>query len=370
MLSEEQKMLKESADRWVKENYDFDTRRKRAQEATTYDPSLWAAMAELGWLAIPFSEEDGGLGFGLPELLGVYEAFGRGLVLEPYFSSITLGGGFVRHLSDASRRGEVVAGLAEGRSHVASALSEPRWRYNFQACETTAVPYDGGYRLDGAKSLVMGPPDADLVVVLARTGGSVGDSEGRSLFLVPADAGGIKRKTYRLRDDHTASDLELSGVQVGAESLIGDAGDANTVLDQVVAHARVCLAAEMVGIVEASTRGTQEYLGTRKQFGRPLGGFQVLAHRLTDMFVATEETRSMVQKAATEEGQAGFSTLAARTKLQASVAGHAVTETAIQLHGGIGVTEELVIGHYFRRAITLSMLLGDAHSIRRELAVV
>ncbi len=365
-FTEEQSMLRDSALRFAKEHYDFDTRRKRAQAPE--ENSLWPMMAELGWLLIPFAEDDGGLGGGLAELVGLYEAFGRGLVLEPFFSTVTLGGGFVRHATDAGRRQEILDGVMAGQRHVAAALYEPKRRFDLMAVDTVAQRSGGGFVLRGGKSLVLGGGLAEDLVVLARTAGQPGDADGRTLFLVPADLAGVQRHAYRLRDDHPACDINLDGVQIGPEAVIGEVDQASVVLDDVLSAARVCLAAEALGICTAATEATKAYLSTRTQFGRPIGTFQVLSHRLTDMYVKSEEVRSLVYRAASADGTDELSWLSIQAKLRANTAGLDVTKEAIQLHGGIGVTEELVIGHYFRRMTTLAMLFGDTAALRVKAA--
>ncbi|MEO1336531.1 MAG: acyl-CoA dehydrogenase, partial [Myxococcota bacterium] len=326
-FTEEQKMLRDSAERFVKEHYDFDARVKRAKGERADE--LWSMMVELGWPMIPFTEADGGLGGGLAELVGVYEAFGRGLVLEPFFSSVTLGGGFVQRMSNDERRQAIVEGITTGQRQVAAALYEPRRRFDLMGTETVAETDGAGYRLRGQKSLVLGGAQANDLVVLARTSGAVGDAAGRTLFVVSADDPAIKRNGYRLRDDQPASDITFDGVQVDASAVVGDVDGATEVLDAVLSQARVCLSAEALGISAAVTEITKAYLGTRSQFGRPLGSFQVLGHRLTDMFVLTEEVRSLLYKTVAAEGTDALPALARQLKLRANNAGLSVTKTSI-----------------------------------------
>lgn len=361
-FTEEQVLLKGGAERFVKEHYDFEARRKRARLETGYDPELWAQMAELGWLMLPFSEEDGGLGGSLTDVALLAEALGRGLALEPWFATVMLGGAFVRHASSEAKA-RVLPGLMGGETMVAAGLLEPRHRFDLQACETRATEWAGRYKLEGVKSLTLAGAQAQDLVVLARTGGTVGEAEGRTLFLLSSDTPGLSRHGYRLRDDHAAADLHLEGVEVGPEHVIGDVGGASAILESVFADARLALAAEALGIAQGAAELTQEYASTRTQFGRPLAAFQVLLHRMTDMFVEAETTRSLVYAAAAADA-ADLPRLAAQAKLKASTAGLAITKDAIQIHGGIGVTEELVIGHWYRRMITLSMLLGDVADLR------
>ena len=370
-LTEEQRMLRESADRFVKEHYEFTQRRKRAESSSGYDAELWSMMAELGWLMLPFAEADGGIGGGLTDVIGLYEAFGRGLVLEPYWSVVTLAGGFASRIADADRRTAVIGEIVAGQKLASVGLFEPRRRFDMFGGDTKAVAIDSGrYRLDGVKSLALHGGSADHLFVTARTSGAPGDRDGLSMFLVDAKANGVGRQSYRLRDDHAACDIILTGVEVGAESVVGEIDKATDALDAVIDRARVCLAAEAVGAMQAVLEHTQDYVGTRKQFGRPIGSFQVLSHWLTDMFVDLEQTRSLVYRAAVDgdAGRPDFARTSAQTHLKAITSGLNVTKQSIQMHGGMGVTEELAIGHYYRRMMSIAMLLGDAHTLRQQLA--
>ena len=364
-LTEEQKMIRESADRFVKSHCDFDARRKRARTDDAYDAELWAMMTELGWPMLAFSEEEGGAGGRVLDLFPIYEAFGRGLVLEPFFASLSLAGGFVRHATHAERKEETIAGLLAGEKLASAALMEPRRRYDLMACDTVAEARSGGYAISGVKTLCLAGADANDIVVLARTGGATGEAGGRTLFLVPAGANGVSRRGYRMRDDHRAADITFDSVEVGPEAVIGEVGGATAILDTVLATARLSLAAEALGIMDAALHAVKDYGMQRKQFGRPIASFQVLTHRITDMFVHDEESRSLIYQAAMAEGTDGFGELCRQAKLKANVAGQHVLKEAIQLHGAIGVTEELIIGHYFRRMMTISMLLDDSHTLRQ-----
>ena len=366
-FTEEQNLIRESADSFVKQYCSFDAQRQRAQLAEGYDPKLWAIMAELGWFMLPFDEDEGGVGGGVAALIGLYEAFGRGLVLEPYFASVTLGAGCVRYLADAELKAKLIDGIISGELRLAAAFLEPRRRFDLVGCDTSATPTSDGYIINGQKSLVLGAGHADQLIVLARTAGSPGDIEGRTLFLVPSNTKGLTYRTYRLRDSHSASDIVFSDCEVDRSTMIGKLDDAASVLEAVTPVVQLCLAAEALGIMTSVFSETQSYLGTRKQFGRPIGSFQVLSHRLTEMYVHLEETRSLVYAAANAEGTDAWRVLAAEAKLKANVAGLEVTKSAIQMHGGIGVTEEYVIGHYYRRMMTLAMLHGDTLGLQRYL---
>ena len=370
-FTEEQKMLQESADRFVKEHYEFNARRKKAEAKNGFDPELWRMMAELGWLMLPFSEADGGIGGGLVDQVGLFEAFGRGLVLEPYFAVVSLGGGLAQHVGSADRRAEIIGGIMGGERFASAGLMEPRHRFDLYSGSTTATEVGSGrYRLDGLKSLALGGGYANDLFILARTAANQTGQEGWSLFVVDANASGVQRKSYRLRDDHAACDIKLDGVEVGADALVGELHKASEVLDQVFDAARVSLAAEALGIMAASLDQTQEYAGTRQQFGRPIGSFQVLTHRLTDMFVDVEQTRSLIYRAALDADKrlSGRRQSAMHAHLKAITGGLDTTKHAIQVHGGMGVTEELAIGHHYRRMMTLGVLLGDAHTLRRQYA--
>ncbi len=364
-LSDEQRLIAESAARFVADRYDFETRRRLAAGEEGFSRENWRQFAELGWLALPFAEELGGLGGTAVEVMLLMEAFGRGLVLEPYLPAILLAGRAIAEAVPAERAATLLEPLIAGERLYALADAEAASRGDPVAIATTARQEKDGYVLTGRKAVVLAAPAADAFLVLARHEG--GEAEGAlQLFLVPRDRPGLTVVGYRTTDGARAGELALDGVAVPASAALGAAGaPTEAALERVREEAVLAITAEILGIVTAAFAATRQYLTTRHQFGRPLAAFQVLQHRLADMLIATEELRSIVA-AATMRHVAGPMTAAARKLVAAAVlkaleAGRFVTAQAVQLHGGMGVSDELDIGTYFKRFHALKGLLGDDH---------
>jgi pimeloyl-CoA dehydrogenase small subunit len=362
-LTDEQRLLRESVERLMVDRYDFAARKRFAQEANGFSADMWRQYAELGLLGLPFAETDGGLGGGPVETMIVMEAFGRALALEPYLATIVLGGGFLRLGGGDSMRSALVPHIASGALKLAYAHAERQARYDLADVLTTARQDGAGFVLNGAKSLVLHGDAADKLVVSARVSGAQRDRDGLALFLIDAAADGVTRRGYPTVDGLRAAEVTLSSVRVAADAVIGEPGQAFPLIERVVDGAIAALAAEAVGAMAAMHELTVEYLKTRKQFGVPIGNFQVLQHRAADMLVALEEARSMAMLAtmmaeeldATERRRA-----IAAAKVQIGRSGRIVGQGAIQLHGGIGMTMEAKVGHYFKRVTVIDTLFGDA----------
>ena len=357
-----QRMLKDGAERFVEKEYGFEQRRQLASGEPGFSDDHWATFAELGWLGLTLPESSGGFGGSAGDTLVLMEAFGRGLVLEPYLPTAVLGGVLLPHLSEAGRA-ELIDGVVGGRHKLALAFAEPQGRYDPARVQTVAERDAGGYLLSGKKAVVLGGHVANFFVMSARTGGGPADRQGISLFLVPADAPGLTRRSYRTLDGGGAAELRLDGVSVGGEALIGVEGDGLEPLEQALDAGIAAVCAEAVGCMAAVTDLTVEYLKTRKQFGMPIGAFQALQHRAVDMFVATEQSRSMAYMAAVkvqlvDAGERRRHLSAAKQFV--SEAATRVAQEAVQLHGGIGVTDEYAASHYFKRLTALSRWFGDA----------
>jgi pimeloyl-CoA dehydrogenase small subunit len=358
-LSEEQRLLKESVDRLMAERYDFASRRRHAASEGGWSSDLWAHYAELGLLGLGFDEEDGGFGGGAVETMLVMEAFGRTLALEPYFSAIVLCGALLRHAADASCRAGLVPQIAAGTLRLAFAHEEKQSRGNFADVEVTARQAGGTWRLDGGKTLVVHGDSADGLLVTARSSGARRDRDGIGLFHVDAAQPGITRTGYRTQDGQRAADVILDGA---AAVPLGDPGGALPAVEGAVDVATAALCAEAVGVMGAMHDLTLDYLKTRKQFGRALAEFQALQHRLVDMYVSLELARSMVLFAtvmaeaedATERRRA-----VAAAKVQIGRSGRHIGQEAIQLHGGIGMTMDYAVGHYFKRMTMIERSFGD-----------
>jgi pimeloyl-CoA dehydrogenase small subunit len=368
-LTEEQRLLKESVERLLKDRYDFDSRKAYAKSPEGWSRELWAQYAELGLLALPFAEAHGGFGGGPAETMIVMEAFGRALALEPYLATVVLGGAVLRHGATEEQRAALLPSIADGSLLLALAHTERQSRYDLHDVGTTAKRDGGAFILDGDKGVVLHGDVAGKLIVTARTGGTRRDRAGIGLFLVDAKAPGISRRGYLTQDGMRAAEVSLSGVRVATEDAIGDPQNGLPLLERVVDEAMAALAAEAVGAMGEMHALTVEYLKTRKQFGVPIGSFQVLQHRAADMFVALEQARSMAMFATMmvqEEDATERRKAIAAAKVQIGRSGRFIAHQAIQLHGGVGMTAEFKVGHYFKRVTMIDSVFGDAdHHLAR-----
>ena len=368
-LSEEQRLLKESVDGLLGDTYEFEQRKKYMAEKGGWSKAVWTKLAEQGLLGLPFSEEDGGFGAGSVEIMIVMEAMGRALVLEPYLATVVIAGGFLRHGGSAEQKAEHIPGIIDGSKTFAFAQLEKNSRYDLQDVVTSAKKKGDGWIIDGEKFVVLNGENADTLIVTARTKGGQRDAGGVGVFLVPATARGVSRKGYPTQDGLHAADITFTGVEVGADAVIGDPENGLALVERVVDEARTAMCAEAVGAMDESLKTTVEYLKTRKQFGVPIGSFQTLQHRAADMFVATEQARSMAMFAtmASDSGDAKErATAVAAAKVQIGKSAKFVGQQSIQLHGGIGMTQEAKIGHYFKRLTMIENTFGDTdYHLRR-----
>ncbi|MBI0435325.1 acyl-CoA dehydrogenase family protein [Roseomonas sp. KE0001] len=366
-LTEEQRLLKESVDRLMAGAYgDFEKRRGYQEEAKGYSPKLWAQYAEMGLLGLPFPEAQGGFGGGPLETMIVMEAVGRGLAVEPYLTSVVIGGGLLR----LAGRDDLIGELVGGEATFALATTERQSRDDLFDVATTARRSGEGWVLDGAKSVVLYGESADHLIVSARTAGQRRDRDGISLFLVPGDARGVSRRGYPTQDGLRAAEIQLESVQLPAGALLGAEGGGLPLLEQVVDIALAALCAEAVGAMEALHELTLDYLKQRKQFGVTIGSFQAVQHRAADMLVALEQARSMTIYAAMmaeNPDPAARRPAIAAAKALVNRSAELIGKEAIQLHGGIAMTMEYKAGHYFKR---LSMLINQFGDTDRHLRVV
>ncbi|MGY4801775.1 acyl-CoA dehydrogenase family protein [Teichococcus aerofrigidensis] len=366
-LTEEQRLLKESVDRLMAGAYgDFEKRRGYQEEAKGYSPKLWTQYAEMGLLGLPFPEAQGGFGGGPLETMIVMEAVGRGLAVEPYLTSVVIGGGLLR----LAGRDDLIGELVGGEATFALATTERQSRDDLFDVATTARRSGEGWVLDGAKSVVLYGESADHLIVSARTAGQRRDREGISLFLVPGDARGVSRRGYPTQDGLRAAEIQLESVQLPAGALLGAEGGGLPLLEQVVDIALAALCAEAVGAMEALHELTLDYLKQRKQFGVTIGSFQAVQHRAADMLVALEQARSMTIYAAMmaeNPDPAARRPAIAAAKALVNRSAELIGKEAIQLHGGIAMTMEYKAGHYFKR---LSMLINQFGDTDRHLRVV
>lgn len=369
-FSEEQTLLRDSLAAWLADNYDFDKRRAAIASPEGWRPSAWKALAEdLGILGASFAEELGGLGGGSTEVMVVAEELGKALVVEPYLATVVIAGGYLRR-SQSPAAHELVGKIIDGSARFAYAWAEPQARYCLHDIATTATKQGSGFVLNGAKSVVAGAPFATHLVVTARTGGGRRDRDGVSVFVVDKDAKGVVARDYPTVDGGRASEISFEHVALGAEALIAPEGAAMPVVEAVTDEAIAALCAEACGVLRRLHEGTLDYTRQRKQFGASIASFQVLQHRMVDMFMALEQAVSMTYmaniKLAAEPSERSRSISAA--KVQIGRACRFVGQNAIQLHGGMGMTEEMAIGHYFKRATMIEAEFGstDHHLARYE----
>lgn len=352
-LTDEQAMLQESVTRFVAETYDFQKREHALRTAEGWSREAYAGLAEMGLLALPFAEEDGGFGGGGVEMMVVMEALGRGLMVEPYFATVVLAGGVLRHGASATQRAAIVPAIVGGERILALAHSEPGLPRHTLDARTTATRSGEAWVLDGRKIAVLHGQNADTLIVSAQA------EEGLSLFLV--DAGSVKIESARGYDGIPVATIDLSAVTVPADALIGAAGQGDAILARVFEEATAALVAEAVGAMAETFDITVDYLKTRQQFGVAIGSFQVLQHRAVDMLIQLELSRSMAILAALsldiDEVQRSRNISAAKAQIGKS--GRIIGQEAVQMHGAIGITAEYKVGHAFKRLTAIDALLGD-----------
>jgi pimeloyl-CoA dehydrogenase small subunit len=370
-LSDEQRLLKDSIERLLSDRYDFRARQRAMAEPTGWSGALWRSCAELGLLGLPFEDRHGGFGGGPVETMIVMEAFGRALVLEPFFATVVMGGGLLRLGASEAMRAALIPKIAAGDLLLAFAHAERQSRYDLADVAATARRDGADYVIDGAKSLVIHGDCAHKLIVSARLSGARSDRDGIGLFVVDAAAGGVSCRGYPTVDGLRAAEVTLSGVRVGGDDVVGEPGGAFPLIAQAVDAGVAALAAEAVGAMAAMHEATVFYLKTRKQFGVPIATFQVLQHRAAEMLIALEQARSMAFFAAMmaeEVDPIERRKAMAAVKVQIGRSGRFIGQQAIQLHGGIGMTMEYTVGHHFKRVTMIDTLFGDADHHLAELA--
>ena len=361
-LTDDQRLLSDSVAKLLAGTYSFEQRKALLKTPGGWSEALWNQFAELGLLGLPIAEEHGGFGGGPVDVMLLMQAFGRHLVLEPYLATVVLGGTALKLAGDAAQQGEILTEIAAGSLKLAFAHSERQSRYDVADVATTARRDAGGWVLEGAKSVVLHGDSADRLIVSARTAGGQDEAMGLSLFLVDAEASGLARRGYALRDGTRAAEVSLSGVRLPAEALLGEVDHALPVIDRVIEAGIAATVAEVIGTCETMQAMTLDYLKTRVQFGKPIGENQALQHRAAEMLIALEQGRSMAMLAAMsveEPDPAERARAISMAKVGVGQAGRFVSQNAIQLHGGIGMTEEYAVGHFFRRVMVIEHLFGD-----------
>jgi alkylation response protein AidB-like acyl-CoA dehydrogenase len=374
--TEEQQLLRASLTKYVAERYTFENRRRRI--AAGFDATIWKELAELGILGLPFDERYGGSGGSMLDTLIVMEAFGRGLVVEPYLASIILGGGLLRHAANESQKSQLIPTLIAGELRLAFAFAEPQARFNLSKVTTRARAVDNGYVLKGQKSVVYGAPEAHQLFITARTAGQDdADRHGISVFLVPTDRPELQMQRYRCVDGMSAAEVVMRDVPLPADSLVGELHGALPAIERVIDEATIAICGEAVGMMAALNEKCVDYSKNRHAFGEPIAEFQAVAHRIVDMHVAYEQAAAMAIKAAAKLAGVSHDSAnndAARTvaacKAKVGPESAFVGKSAVQLHGAIGITDELDIGHYFKRLMAIQTLFGNTdHHLRRYIAL-
>ncbi len=369
-FTEEQTLLRDTVAAYLGDHYDFDTRRAAVKSASGWRPEVWKAFAEeLGILGASFAENVGGLGGGATETMIIMEEFGKALVVEPFLGTVVIGGGFMKH-GAPTHAADMIGKIIGGEATIAFAYAEPQGRYNLANLATTARKDGAGWVLNGHKAVVIGAPWASHLIVTARTGGAQSEAGGVSIFLVEKSAPGVVTRDYPTVDGQRASEVYFENVAVGADALIGPEGAALPLVEQVVDEAIAAICAEACGVMRKAHENTLDYTKQRKQFGVPIASFQVLQHRMVDMFIQLEQSISMTYMATIKvtEPAAERSKAVSAAKVQVGRACRFIGQNAIQLHGGMGMTDEMAVGHYFKRATIIEGAFGsvDHHLHRYE----
>ena len=361
-FSEEQTMIKDSVSRFVREEYDFDTRRKIINSDDGMSREFWSMFAELGWLSVPFAEEYGGFGGAVEDIAAVMEEMGKGIVVEPYASTVVVFGGLLSAATNEALKSEVIPTIIDGSCMGSLASVESQSRYEMTDVSTTATACDGGYSISGEKTVVANGGTSNKFVVTARTSGGQFERDGISLFLVDASAPGVVVKSYKMMDGQSAATVTFKAVVVAESQLLNPAGEGINLIDQVMPEILMGLSAEALGIMATLNTLTVEYTKVRQQFDTPISSFQALQHRMVDTFMACEQTKSMLYRGLCQAGEGDRDELLKTVHaLKSTVArnGRLIGEEAIQIHGGIGMTDELNIGHLVKRLMMINVTFGD-----------
>jgi pimeloyl-CoA dehydrogenase small subunit len=368
-LSEEQQLLADSLKRYLANEYSIDARAKIVASSTGWSETVWAAFAEMGLLGVPFAEEHGGFGGTAVDVMLVMEALGEGLVVEPYWVNVGLAGRLIARGGSDEQQKRILPSLIEGKHRLAFAHTERTARYDLAHVGTRATRSNADFTLEGEKRAVLHGAAADTLIVSARTAGSDTDPNGISLFLVDRGASGLTVKDYRTIDELRAADVWLSGVTVPAGAMLGGEGRALSLIEDAADYATALLCAEAVGAIRYANETTLEYIKNRRQFGVPIGSFQALQHRMVDMVISYEQARSMAYLACVKADTAPAAErrhAISAAKIKIADACRHVSQEAVQLHGGMGMTEELKVSHTFRRLTMISQTFGDAeHHLER-----
>ena len=361
-FNEEQTLIQDQVDQFVLKEYDWETRQSLSNSDLGFGQENWQKFAELGWLGISVSEDSGGFGGSAIESMLIMEAFGKGLVVEPFLETMIMSGGLIDAHGSDKQKASILEPAISGEMQLALAYAEPQSRFNLSDVVTEAKPEGDNFVLNGYKSVVMNGPSANKILVSARTSGSQLEENGLTLFIVDADSDGLNKTNYKTVDGRRASDISLENVTVSKDDVVGGIDSGFEILDLAIDKAILAISAEAVGAMEVLYKATVEYTKTREQFGTAIGKFQVLQHRMVDMFMEYEQCKSLLYMATMkqEEGAADAKKAISGLKYQVGKAGKFIGQQAVQLHGGMGVTDELNVGHYFKRLTTIGTIFGNS----------
>tara|TARA_Y100001970_G_scaffold84128_1_gene106214 strand:+ start:8573 stop:9697 length:1125 start_codon:yes stop_codon:yes gene_type:complete len=359
-FNEEQTLIQNQVEQFIQKDYEWEERQKLLDTELGYSLDNWKTFADLGWLGLSISEENGGFGGGPIDTMIIMEQFGKGLVLEPFLESIIMSGKILDLYAEDDQK-KLLEELIEGKLQLALAFTEPQSRFNLSDVTTTAKKEGENYLLNGYKSVVMNGPSANQIILSARTAGDQFDQEGITLFLIEREIDGLSKRDYKTVDGRRASEVTLENVRVSSKDIIGQEGKGFSILDESIENSILAISAEAVGAMEVLYKTTVEYTKTREQFGTPIGKFQVLQHRMVDMFMEYEQCKSLLFMATMKKNEKANDSKKAISglKYQVGKAARFIGQESIQLHGGMGVTDELNVGHYFKRLTTISTIFGN-----------
>ena len=360
-FNEEQTLIQDQVDQFIQKEYDWERRQSLSNSELGYGDDNWKKFADLGWLGISVSEESGGFGGSAIESMLIMEAFGKGLVVEPFLETIIMAGAIIDDHGTEEQKNEILEPTISGEMQLALAYAEPQSRFNLEDVVTEAKADGDEYILNGYKSVVMNGPASNKLIISARTSCSQFDKSGISLFIVNSDTDGLNKTNYKTVDGRRASDITLENVKISKSNLIGEVDKGFDILDSAIDKSILAISAEAVGAMEVLYKRTVEYCKTREQFGTAIGKFQVLQHRMVDMFMEYEQCKSLLYMATMkfEEGSQDAKKAISGLKYQVGKDGKYIGQQAVQLHGGMGVTDELNVGHYFKRLTTVGTIFGN-----------
>ena len=360
-FNEEQTLIQSQVAQFIQRDYEWEKRQALVASDLGFSDENWKIFAELGWLGISLSENSGGFGGSALESMIIMEEFGKGLVVEPFLETVILCSGLIDSCGNEQQKADLLRPVISGEMHLALGFTEPQSRFNLADVTTEAKKKNGDYLVSGFKSVVMNGPNADKLIISARTTGKQNDREGISLFIIDSNLDGVSLRNYPTVDGRRASEVTLENVIIPSSSLLSEEGKGFQQLEDAIDSATLAICAEAVGAMEVLYKTTVEYTKTREQFGQAIGKFQVLQHRMVDMFMEYEQSKSLLYMATIKnvEGSKDAKKAISGLKYQVGKAAKFIGQQSVQLHGGMGVTEELNVGHYFKRLTTIITIFGN-----------